>query len=147
MTMKIITKAKREELRGKIEPLRQRVETWRTTRGSNEKMPEDLWVEATELAREYGVSPVQGILRIDYRGLERRVFGGRRAGEVKDKTVAGPRATPAFVELPAAMHVSRRVEHTVELEDATGRRMTMKVSGGAVAELLPLAQAFWRPTV
>jgi hypothetical protein len=143
--MRIITRAKREELSGKIDPLRQRVETWRATRARNEKMPEDLWVEATELAREYGVSPVQGILRIDYRGLERRVFGGRRGGEVRDKAVAGPKA-PAFVELPAAMSVSRRVEHTVELEDAMGRRMTMRVSGGAVAELLPMAQAFWRPT-
>src|SRR5919109_3124474 len=101
--MKIITKAKREELNGKIEPLRQRVETWRGTRASNEKMPEDLWVEATELARDYGVSPVQGILRIDYRGLERRVFGGRRVDQVKDKTVTESKAAPAFVELPAAM--------------------------------------------
>jgi hypothetical protein len=146
--MKIITKAKREQLNGKIEPLRQRVETWRGTRASNEKMPEELWVEATELAREYGVSPVQGMLRIDYRGLERRVFGGRRGGEVKTKPVAVSKAAPAFVELPTGMMPSsRRVEHTVELEDATGRRMTMKVSGGAVAELLPLAQACWRPTV
>ncbi len=136
--MNPITKAKRAELVEKIAPLRQRIEGWRVARRRNEKMPEELWGPATELARDYGVSPVQGILRIDYRGLERRVFGGRRPGREPGKT---PTAAAAFVELPA-LTPSRRVEHTVELEDATGRRMTLKVSGGQLAEQIPLAEAF-----
>jgi hypothetical protein len=49
------------------------------------------------------------------------------------------------VELPRLAPLPR-TEHTVELEDSAGRRMTIKVSGASLAELLPLAQAFWRPT-
>ena len=39
----------------------------------------------------------------------------------------------------------RRAEPTVELEDGAGRRMTIKAGGGNLAELLPWAEAFWRP--
>jgi|ERR1035438_3250978 hypothetical protein len=135
--LNIISKAKREELVAKIEPLRQRVETWRKTRVRNEHMPEPLWLEATELAKSYGVAAVQGILRIDYCGLKRRALGIALAGRPKP-SAAG------FVELHA-LSPGRRAEHTIELEDGAGRKMTVKVSGGNLAELVPLAQAFWRP--
>jgi hypothetical protein len=76
--MNTITQTKREELAAKIEPLRQQIESWRTTRARNEPMPEPLWAVATGLAKEYGVSPVQRILRIDYRGLEYRPWACAR---------------------------------------------------------------------
>jgi hypothetical protein len=133
----MLPKDKREELVGKIEPLRQQVEAWRKTRRSNEHMPESFWEPATQLAKEYGLAPVQGILRIDYRGLQRRVLG------VKPPTP--PKRTMAqFVELPA-LSAPRRCEHTLELEDAGGRRMSVKLCGGDLAELAALIQAFWKP--
>lgn len=132
--MNIIPKAKREELLAKIEPLRQQVDAWRKTRAANEPMPEPLWQAATDLAKTYGVSPVQGILRIDYRGLQRRALGIQHLGPKKPAV--------KFVELPPLVPV-RRVEHTVELEDAAGRKMTMRVGDGNLSELLPWAQAFW----
>ena len=103
-------------------------------------MPEPLWEEAIALAKAYGVSPVQRILRIDYRGLERRALG-----IVKPPAKARPVAGQSFVELPAL--TARRPEHLVELEDGTGRRLSVKVAAGHLAEVLPLAQAFWRPGV
>jgi hypothetical protein len=135
--MNMITQAKREALVAEIEPLRQRVASWRSTRAGNEKMPEPLWETATQLAKVYGVSPVQGILRIDYRGLERRVFG-------KAPAKAGPQPIGAkFVELPP-LRVPGRSESTLELEDGAGRRMRVQVNGGSLSEVLPLIQAFWR---
>ncbi len=107
-------------------------------------MPESLWEAAMQLAKEYGVSPVQGILRIDYRGLEYRATGVDKSKSAK----APPPPKTTFVELaPLTSSSIRRAEHTIELEDAAGRRMTVKVSGGSLTELLPLAQAFWRPSV
>ena len=100
-------------------------------------MPESFWDPATQLAKEYGLAPVQGILRIDYRGLQRRVSGERLSTQPK-KPMA------RFVELPA-LAPARRCEHTVELEDVGGRRMTIKLSGGSLAELAALIQAFWKP--
>lgn len=131
---------RREELKVRIEPLRAQVESWRKSKGANEKMPEALWEAATELAKVYGVSPVQGILRIDYRGLERRAFGiEKRAGKGRATEV------PGFIELPSLP--TRRAEHVVELEDGAGRKLSLKVPAGHLAEVLALAQAFWRPGV
>jgi hypothetical protein len=135
--MNITSKTKREELVAKIEPLLQQVETWRKTRTGQEKMPEPLWAAAVELAKTYGISSVQGKLRIDYGGLRRRTLGPGSVPPSKK-----PTASAGFVELPVINPV-RRSEHTVELEDGAGRKMTIKASGGNLAELLPLAQAFW----
>jgi hypothetical protein len=138
--MEMLPKAKRQELLAVIEPLRAKVVQWRKTRQSHESMPEPLWEEATRLARRYSVASVQGILRIDYRGLQRRALG----------SVAAPRAakTPAgFMELPPLLPTPRPPEppeHIVELEDGTGRRLTVKGSGGNPAEWVALAQALWR---
>ena len=136
--MNAITREQREELKVRIEPLRQQVELWRKNKGNNEKMPEPLWEEAIALAKVYGVSPVQRILRIDYRGLERRALG-----IIKPPAKGHPVLRQSFVELPALP--GRRPEHLVELEDGTGRKLSVKVAAGHLAEVLPLAQAFWRP--
>ena len=138
--MNAITRERHEELKTRIEPLRQQVEGWRKNKGSNEKMPENLWEEAITLAKVYGVSPVQRILRIDYRGLERRALG-----IIKPPAKARVPERPRFVELPSLP--IRRAEHLVELEDGTGRKLSLKVTAGHLAEVLPLAQAFWRPGV
>jgi hypothetical protein len=142
--MNAISREQHEELKNRIEPLRQQVEGWRANKGNNEKMPAPLWEQAIALAKIYGVSPVQRILRIDYRGLERRALG-----IVKPPSKAGSNPSrslrQSFVELPALS--SRRAEHVVELEDSTGRKLTVKVVGGQLGEVLPLAQAFWRPSV
>lgn len=137
--MNAITRERHEELKIRIEPLRERVESWRKNKGSNEKMPETLWGEAIEMARVYGVSPVQRILRIDYRGLERRL------GINKPAAPGRPPREQSFIELPVLP--TRRAEHLVELEDGTGRKLSLKIAAGHLAEVLPLAQAFWRPGV
>jgi len=135
--MIMLPKEKREELVAKIEPLRQQVEAWRKARRPNEHMPESFWEPATQLAKEYGLAPVQGILRIDYRGLQRRVSGVRPPPPAK-------KALASFVELPV-LSPPRRTEHTLELEDASGRRLSIKLSGGSLSELAPVIQAFWKP--
>jgi hypothetical protein len=72
----------------------------------------------------------------------------RATGVDKSKSAkAPPPSKTTFVELPPLVSPPRRAEHTIELEDAAGRKMTVKVCGGSLTELLPLAQAFWRPPV
>lgn len=122
----------------RIGPLRHQVETWRKNKHGAEHMPEALWDGAIELAKVYGVSPVQRILRIDYRGLERRTLGVIKPVGKK------PPVRESFVELPP-LSVPRRAEHSIELEDGAGRKMVLKLGGGSLAEIAPLVQAFWRP--
>jgi hypothetical protein len=75
-------------------------------------MPETLWEGAVELAKLYGVSPVQKILRIDYRGLQRRTLGILKpAGTARAAARAPARS---FIELPSLP--AHRAEHLVELE-------------------------------
>jgi hypothetical protein len=137
--MNAITPERHEELKTRIEPLRQQLESWRQNKTGNEPMPETYWGEAVELAKLYGVSPVQKILRIDYRGLERRALGiVKPVGKAR-----APVRPSSFIELPSLP--ARRTEHLVELEDGTGRKLSLKVSAGHLAEVLPLVQAFWRP--
>lgn len=145
--MNAITPERHEELKARIEPLRQRVEDWRRNKTRNEHTPQEFWPEAVELAKRYGVSAVQRILRVDYRGLERRTFGivksASKAAKARgDRAAEGPVAA-SFVEL--ASLPARRAEHLVELEDGNGRKLSLKVAAGHLAEVLPLTQAFWRP--
>ena len=139
--MNAITREQHEELRARIQPLREQVESWRKNKVGNEHMPEALWAVAIELAKVYGVSPVQRILRIDYRGLERRALGVVKPPAKARPSV--PSARPGFIELPSLS--PRRPEHLVELEDGTGRKLSLKVAVGHLVEVLPLVQAFWRP--
>jgi hypothetical protein len=76
--------------------------------------------------------------------LERRALGIVKPPSER-RTNPSPGVRQSFVELPTLP--SRRAEHVVELEDGTGRKLTVKVVGGQLGEVLPLAQAFWRPGV
>jgi hypothetical protein len=133
----MLPESKRQELLVAIEPLSQKVDQWRKTRAVNEHMPEALWEEATALAKTFGVAAVQGLLRIDYRGLKRRALG-------LASPPSAPKSPPAFVELPPLMAAPRRAESTLELEDGTGRRLTVRVARGDLGEVLPLLAAFYR---
>ena len=133
----MLPKGKRRELVAIIEPLRAKVVQWRKTRRSDEHMPEPLWEEATRLARRYSVASVHGILRIDYRGLQRRALGAA--------TVPRPaKPSAGFVELPPLLPAVRGPEPIVELEDGAGRRLTVRGCGGNLAEVVALVQALWR---
>jgi hypothetical protein len=72
-------------------PLKQRVEAWRKARSGPEPMPEALWKEAVQLARQYGVCLIARAVGIDYSRLRNKV---RKAMEL-------PVAVnqPAFIEL------------------------------------------------
>jgi hypothetical protein len=85
---------------------------------------------------------VQRILKIDYTGLARRGFG---IGKKPAAHARGRELPTRFIELPSLP--TRRAEHVVELEDAAGRKLSLKIPAGHLAEVLPLAQAFWRPGV
>jgi hypothetical protein len=49
-----------------IEDLRQRLEHWRSTHKRRGRIPEALWAEAAELARQHGVYQTARTLRLEY---------------------------------------------------------------------------------
>ena len=113
--------------------LRQRVEQWRRARPHRRAMPDDLWMAASVVAREYGVHSVARAVRLDYYSLKRRV-------EENTTSVADG---PSFVEVAVSPTMATAVgESVVEMERPDGARMLVRVSG--TDAVVRLSEAFWR---
>ena len=118
--------------------LAERLKAWRATRTHGQRIPEDLWKAAADLARLHGLNPTAAALKLNYYGLERRLSGGR-----------GPRKRPLlptpFVELPSlALAPDLGQRGTLELVRASGARLTLRLPNASPKDLLPVVQMFLR---
>jgi len=120
-----------------IEDLRQRLEGWRSTHKRRGHIPEALWAEAAELAREHGVKQTARTLRLEYTRLWYWSQKGREpAGRAVDEV--GP---AEFVELiaPPAPDLS---ECVIEWESERGK-VTIHLKGTTLPDLSGLSRALW----
>ena len=114
-----------------IEEARLQFENWRCERKRGQRIPENLWATAVELAKQHGVWATARALHLDHNGLKRRV----RNGEAEQGGSSG-----AFVELiPQGAMLSVCI---VEMEDARGARMRIELKGAA-ADATALSRTFW----
>lgn len=104
-------------------------EDWRRERKRGERIPENLWVAAVELAKQHGVWPTARVLHLDHSRLKRRVRNGA------DEEKSGE-----FVEV--ITQGSMLLTCTVEMENARGARMRIELKG-AVADVTALSRTFW----
>jgi hypothetical protein len=121
-----------------LQPLAQRLKVWRAIRSPGQRIPEDLWKAAVDLARVHGLSRTATALRLGYYDLQRRLAGGRGPG---------PRCVPAptFVELaPLAALAGPGDRGTLELVQTSGARLTLRLPGASPNDLLPIVQLFLR---
>jgi hypothetical protein len=121
---------------------------WRSSHTGRLPIPEPLWAEAAELAREHGINATAKVLHLEYGKLKEKTLAlGQGKGAGRSRT-AHPRRKksqplpPAFVELFAPPNPGSSLECRVELE---GRRGKMKIEfkGIATAELVALGRALW----
>lgn len=126
--------AERKELRG-LEPVRESFRAWRETKRQGERIPERLWEQATELAREHGVYPVCRALGLDFVVLRERA-GEQRALGRREATARG------FVELPREVTGARRGGCVVELAKANGTRMRIELEEAGSVDWARLKEAF-----
>ena len=131
---------KSKQFSSRIEPVRQQLEAWRSTREPRDRIPEPLWGAMAKLARTYGVNPVSAALRVEYYALKDRVSGAKKV-----RSVCAP-SLPRFVELKAPP-VSQPSGWLVELEDGSGNRMSLRLDPGSGVDALAMVQAFWRRKV
>ena len=122
----------------RLSQLRRRIERWRWTRVKRSPMPAELWMVATELARELGAYRVARELGVGYGSLKDRVGA---PGE------HSAREADAFVELDgaslfAAAPVTVRSE--VELSDASGTKMVIRLAATQAVDVAALLAAFRR---
>src|SRR5450755_4457134 len=93
-----------------LDEVRTRFENWRQCRRGKQRIPEELWSAAIEVARRDGVNATAAALDLDGGKLKRRM--------VAADSVAAEAPPPTFVELMAPT-VER--ECTIELEGRKGK--------------------------
>ena len=130
-----------------LEKVQHRFTAWRNAKRKGERIPEELWSSATELAREIGINGVANALHLDYTKLKHRVNGHVASKTNTTLTTAGPASAPhadrpAFVEF-AVDAVSRRAESVVEFEGRCGK-ITIRLAEHNLAEIVALAEALSR---
>jgi len=121
-----------------LQPLAQRFKIWRANRPRGQRIPEELWQAAMELARIHGLNPTVAALKLNYYALHRRLQAGRapRRGRAR---------APVFVEMPAVPLPPGGDERgTVELVQACGARLILRFSAAGPNDLLPLVKLFLR---
>ena len=131
---------KRRSDAAQIEEVLGRLESWRKSGSSRRRIPEPLWRAAAELARRVGVNPIARQLRLDYYNLKRRV---QKVPPTKAKsTKPAESSSPRFVEVefPAP---GVAAECVIEVEDRSGRRMTVRLSGPGAKEAPAIARTLW----
>jgi hypothetical protein len=121
-----------------LQPLAQRMKVWRATRTRGQRIPKELWIAATELARVHGLNHTAATLKLNYYGLQRRLS----SGPLQRKLRVPP---PAFVELAAPSLPTNLDDHgTLELVQASGARLTLRLPNASLKDLLPVVQLFLR---
>jgi len=138
-----MTTKRTRELPGRLVRLRRRFENWRRTRKAGGRIPDPLWDSAVKLAGVYGLHRTAKALRVNYYALKERVEGEAASG-VRD-VPEGDGAT--FLELAAtglACSIpAGSCDCTLELEDADGAKMRVRLSGVATPDLVALSRSFW----
>jgi hypothetical protein len=121
-----------------LQPLAERLKAWRATRPPGQRIPDELWRAAADLARVHGLSRTATALRLSYYDLQGRLSG------VRGHSRRGVPA-PTLVELaPLASPAGLGEGGTLELVQASGARLVLRLPNASPKDLLPMVQLFLR---
>jgi len=121
----------RGELPKDLAQARRQFQAWRERR-QGRRIPQPLWDLAVLLVSQHGLSRTVTALGLDYYSLKKHV---EAAGQQP------PSPSPAFVELPAPLVVSKQA--VFELVNGTGATMRVQLLGYDAADIEALARRFW----
>ena len=136
-------------LEQELQEIRRPLECWRSLEGVPNRIPEEVWEKATDLAARHGVGLVAAGLHLNHSKLKRKVEALRSAGtRAKSKVVAPAKLAtiePAFVELfgtPDTPVVTSQSSCVLQVESPRGARLRMEVGGLDAAGLALLLKEF-----
>ena len=115
-----------------LDEARTRFENWRQSRRGKQRIPDELWSVAIEVARRDGVNPTAVALHLDGGKLKRRMAA---ADSVPCKAVP-----PTFVELVVPGTGLR--ECTIELQ-SRNTKLQIHWKGATAADVVALSRALW----
>ena len=107
-------------------------EQWRQRRRPRAQIPQELWRQAAELACRYGINRTARALRLDYYSLKKRVTAAARTVEPSSE----------FVEILPGGMPAPRPECLIELDDASGVKMRIRLAGGDLPDVVALTRVF-----
>ena len=105
---------------------------WRERRRPRTPIPAGLWREATELACAHGINRTARALRLDYYSLKKRATAAVRSVDPVSE----------FVEILPGGMPAPRPECLIELDDASGVKMRIRLAGGDLPDIAALARVF-----
>ena len=109
-----------------------KIEQWRQQHRPRARIPEELWRQAAQLVCVYGINRTARALRLDYYALKKHATAAAEVGE----------RAPEFVEvLPGGLPASRP-QCTIELEEASGAKMRIRLEGGNLPDVADLTRTF-----
>ncbi|HZB96048.1 MAG TPA: hypothetical protein VE268_08815 [Herpetosiphonaceae bacterium] len=129
------------EIPAAIREAQQRFEEWRSLQPGRRRIPDALWILATELAREHGVYRTAQALRLDSSKLMKRVRAS--TAEAKPTPASPPPPQTAFVELIAGP-AAHACECIIEIEGPRGR-MRVEWKGSMAPDLAGVSRMLWEP--
>jgi hypothetical protein len=109
---------------------KERFDAWRRSRPLGTRIPRRLWTLATKQAQVHGLCKTASVLGLDYYSLKKRV---------QAESPAVPHS--GFVEVNAAV-IEPPGQCLIELEEADGAKMRVRLSGGTVPDLTTLVRSF-----
>jgi hypothetical protein len=126
-----------------LEELGVRFEEFRSSHRSRERLPEELWAAAAEIAMRRGLNITARALRLDSNNLKKRM--GQQAGLPKVKRgrrkKTMPVASAAFLELLAPV-AGAATSCIVEVDSAHGGKLRMELKGLGTGDIAQLLHAF-----
>jgi hypothetical protein len=125
---------KKHSMPAPVQVVRGRFEIWRKSKQGRERIPEPLWASAARLCERYSAHKVSRWLRLNSAALRHRLSGNHSPQSPRGKT-------PAFVEWVAASPAPTpsAAEYILELEEAPGSIMRLRVHGAHVTQVAQLA--------
>lgn len=113
-----------------LETLSQKIEQWRSQKPRTRAMPEELWEQACEAARSFGVGRISKALRLGYATLRRRISAEGARGKPGRRDRLAPVANGEFVELsgfPSVRAMGSGDGAVVEVATPDGTRLTIRL--------------------
>ena len=126
----------KSNLPAKLARGRERLEKWRSKHKTYHRLPEYLWSAAAKLAGEYGLNRTARALRLDYKGLKKRIESAVSGG--RPQASAG---TQFLQLLPSEL--TAVVECAIECEDAKGAKIRIHLKGRELPDIAALSNALW----
>jgi hypothetical protein len=122
----------------RLNQLRRRIERWRWTRAKRSPMPPELWTAATDVARELGAYRVARELGVGYASLRDRLSASSETNRQKEDAFVELDGSSLFAVAPAT------VRGEVELSDASGTKMVIRLAADQTVDVAALLAVFRR---